>query len=48
MKFSQLKWLYDEGLYTNEQFKVFVKARWITVEQFEEVTQTKYETKTPE
>lgn len=35
---------YKLGFYTNESFKTFVQAKWITVEEFESVTKVDYET----
>lgn len=30
------------GLYTNEQMKIFVKSKWITSEQYKELTDVEY------
>ncbi|REI04077.1 XkdX family protein [Staphylococcus felis] len=43
MSYKNLKYLYDEGLYTNDQFKLFVRVKWITAEQFKEITGVEYD-----
>ncbi|WP_083317834.1 MULTISPECIES: XkdX family protein [Staphylococcus] len=42
MSYNSLKYLYDEGLYTNEQFKIFVRVNWVTPEQYFECTGVEY------
>ncbi len=41
--FDSIKRYYDMGKYTNEQIKIFVRAKWITEEEFEEITEEEYE-----
>ena len=43
MSLSSLKYLYDLGLYTNEQFKIFVVCKWITPEEYFSVTGAEYD-----
>lgn len=38
-----IKRYYGKGYYTNEQMKVFVVAKYITAEQYEEITGIPYE-----
>lgn len=33
---------FKEGIYTEEQVKIFVKANWITEEEYLEITGIKY------
>lgn len=40
--YNSIKRYYDEGRYTNEQVKVFVKAKWITDVQYKEITGIDY------
>lgn len=42
MSLSSLKYLYDLGLYTNEQFKVFVVCKWINEGEYYSVTGVEY------
>lgn len=37
-----IKEYFDDGLYTVEQVKVFVKARWITEEEYKKITGVDY------
>lgn len=37
-----IKNYYNQGYYTKEQVKVFVKAKWINIEQYEEITGVKF------
>lgn len=41
--FNSIKRYYDSGRYTKEQVKVFVMARWITAEEYEQITGEPYE-----
>ncbi len=43
MSYNSLKYLYDAGVYTNEKFKLFVKVKWITPEQYKECTGIDYQ-----
>lgn len=43
MSFGSLKYMYSLGVYTNEKFKVFVRAEWITPEQYKEITVVEYQ-----
>lgn len=36
--YSSIKRYYDMGKYTKEQVTVFVQAKWITPEQYKEIT----------
>jgi len=36
--FTWIKQYYSAGLYTKDDVKVFVGARWITAEQYQEIT----------
>lgn len=40
--YNTVKRYYDMGKYTNEQMKVFVQAKWITEEQYLEITGVVY------
>jgi uncharacterized XkdX family phage protein len=40
--YPSVKRYYDMGKYTDEQMKVFVKAEWITPEQYLEITDVEY------
>lgn len=40
--YNSVKRYYDMGKYTDEQMKVFVQAKWITVDQYKEITGIKY------
>ncbi len=40
--YNSIKRYYDMGKYTNEQMKVFVQAKWITDEQYREITGIEY------
>lgn len=40
--FNSIKRYYDSGRYTKEQVKVFVKASWITEEEYELITGEAY------
>ncbi|WP_274316350.1 XkdX family protein [Staphylococcus hyicus] len=42
MSLEGLKYLYDEKLYTNEQFKIFVVCKWISKEQYKDITGVEY------
>lgn len=44
MYFEWVKGFYDTGKpgYTNEGIKVFVRASWITVAQYKEITSINY------
>lgn len=39
---STIKGYYDEGLYTNDDVKVFVNAGWITEEDYKTITGEEY------
>ena len=41
--YKKVKRLYDLGLYTKEQVKMFVKKGVLTAEEYEEITGQKYE-----
>ncbi|UXU56803.1 XkdX family protein [Staphylococcus agnetis] len=43
MSLEGLKYLYDEKLYTNEQFKIFVVCKWITAEEYKAITGVEYQ-----
>lgn len=39
------KWVikyFNKGLYSNEQMKVFVECKWLTPEQYKELTKIEY------
>lgn len=40
--YNSVKRYYDMGKYTDEQMKVFVQAKWITVNQYKEITEIEY------
>lgn len=40
--YDSIKRYYDMGKYTNEQVKVFVKAGWITEEEYKTITGEDY------
>jgi uncharacterized XkdX family phage protein len=40
--YNSIKKYYDMGKYTNEEMKIFVKAEWITEEQYKEITNVSY------
>lgn len=40
--FNSIKRYYDMGKYSDEQMKVFVKAGWISDEQYKEITNIPY------
>lgn len=40
--YISVKRYYDMGKYSDEQVKVFVKAGWITEEQYKEITGEEY------
>lgn len=40
--YSSIKRYYDMGLYTKEKVAVFVQAKWITPEQYKEITGDDY------
>lgn len=40
--YNSIKKYYDMGKYTDEQMKIFVKAEWITEEQYKEITGIEY------
>ncbi|WP_432368658.1 XkdX family protein [Staphylococcus chromogenes] len=42
MSFESLKYMYSLGYYTNEKFKVFVRAQWINAEQYKQITGEEY------
>ncbi|WP_449126343.1 XkdX family protein [Staphylococcus chromogenes] len=42
MWYNNLKYLYEKGHYTNAQFAVFVKAKWITSEEYFSITGVEY------
>ena len=41
--YNSIERYYNMGLYTIDQMKVFVAAKWITAEQFETITGVPYE-----
>ncbi|MCO4347524.1 XkdX family protein [Staphylococcus agnetis] len=43
MSLEGLKYLYKEKLYTNEQFKIFVVCKWITAEDYKDITGVEYQ-----
>ncbi|NHM75422.1 MULTISPECIES: XkdX family protein [Staphylococcus] len=43
MSVEGLKYLYDENLYTNDQFKIFVVCKWITAEEYKTITGVEYQ-----
>lgn len=40
--YNTIKRHYDAGRYTNEQVKIFVQAKWITEEQYKQITGIDY------
>ncbi|WP_084028869.1 XkdX family protein [Bacillus sp. J33] len=40
--YADVKYYYDRGFYTNDNVKVFVRAEWITPEQYQEITNEPY------
>lgn len=40
--FNSIKRYYDEDRYTDEQVKIFVKAKWIDEIQYKEITNIEY------
>ena len=40
--YNSIKKYYDEGRYTNAQVKIFVRAKWITAVQYQEITGAEY------
>ncbi|VUZ24882.1 Uncharacterised protein [Acetobacterium wieringae] len=40
--YNSIKRYYDEGRYTNDQVKIFVRAKWITAEQYKTITGEDY------
>lgn len=40
--YDTIKRYYDSGRYTNEQVTVFVKAKWITEEEYKLITGQDY------
>ena len=40
--FNSIKRYYNMGKYTLEQMQVFVQAKWITAEQYKEITGEDY------
>lgn len=42
MWYNMIKGYFDRGFYTEEQIKIFVKARYITEEEFKEITGSDY------
>lgn len=43
MFYQKIKEYYNKELYNVKQVEVFVKAKWITAEQFKEITRFDYE-----
>lgn len=41
--YSTINNYYQRGIYTNENVKIFVKAKWITEEQFKDITGQDYQ-----
>lgn len=46
--YRKVKRLYDLGLYTKEQVKMFVKKGVLTAEEYEEITGQRYENEVSE
>lgn len=40
--YTAIKGYYDEGLYTNDDVKIFVSAEWITSEDYKQITGEDY------
>lgn len=40
--FGSIKRYYDEGRYTKDQVKIFVRAKWITSDEYKEITGDDY------
>lgn len=40
--YNSIKKYYDEGRYTKAQVKIFVRAKWITAAQYQEITGEEY------
>lgn len=40
--FNSIKKYYDEGRYTDEQVKIFVKVKWITPAEYKTITGKAY------
>lgn len=40
--YNSIKRYFDTARYTADDVKIFVKARWITAEQYEEITGVPY------
>ncbi|MDN5289878.1 MAG: hypothetical protein PWQ06_117 [Anaerophaga sp.] len=40
--FNSIKRYYDEGRYTKEQVGIFVKAKWIEVDEYKTITGEDY------
>lgn len=40
--YNSIKRYYDTKRYTDEDVKIFVQAKWITAEQYEEITGVPY------
>lgn len=41
--FNAIQGYYKEGFYTNNDVKVFVRASWITADQYKQITGIDYE-----
>lgn len=40
--YKYIKEFYDMNLYTNDDVKIFVRAKWITVEEYKAITTINY------
>ncbi len=40
--FFSIKKYYDEDRYTKDQVKIFVRAKWITADEYKEITSDDY------
>ncbi|MED0766009.1 XkdX family protein [Aneurinibacillus thermoaerophilus] len=40
--YSTVKMYFDEGYYTTNDVKVFVSAKWITAEEYQQITNEPY------
>ncbi|AQU79706.1 XkdX family protein [Planococcus faecalis] len=41
--YNSIKRYYDSNRYDNDDVKIFVKAKWITAEQYQEITGIPYQ-----
>ncbi|MED0678498.1 XkdX family protein [Aneurinibacillus thermoaerophilus] len=40
--YSAVKMYFDEGFYTTDDVKVFVGAKWITADEYQQITNEPY------